>query len=139
MILDGFKKNNIIDFYHKNEFHYFVKNNCTNKYNHIIGRDFRLSSDLINLVCKIINGKINYNNSWFLLPEDFYITVFNRVVEINYNKFIIRLLNIIEIGELEFNIDIYVLDRIHTYKIISRDDFILYKDNNISDIKIKLD
>jgi len=132
-ILDGFKKNNIIDFYDNGAYHYFIKNNSINKFNHIIGKEFILSSDLIDLVCKIINENKNYNNTWFLLPYEFHVTIFSGVVEINYDKFIIILT---KTETLNFKVNIY--DR--SYKKVSKDDFILYKENNIKlDKKIKLD
>ena len=141
IILNSFKENNIVDFYASDYYHYSIKNNDKR---HIIGRDFRLTPTFIDLVCKIINGNINYLNAWFLLSEDFYLTVFNACAEINYDKFIISFnkveTEILNNGNIDFKPNIIIFNKM--YKKISKDEFILYKENisnNISNKKIKLD
>jgi hypothetical protein len=125
IILNGFKENNIKQYYVPDDFHYSIKNNCTNKQDHIIGRDFRLSYDLVDLVCKIITGDINCYNAWYLLPEDYSITVFSGLVEIEYNKFIIRF-DKVEIDEKKiYKLNASILNR--SYEKISKDEFISFK------------
>lgn len=116
-IINSFINNNIADYSILDDNHFEIKNDY--RHCHIIGRDFRLGKHRIDLISKIINKTYNYENKWYLLNENFYMTVFDRLITIYYNDYIIKISEILPTEK------IIIKNKLHQQ--IINEEFINYK------------